>query len=232
MCVTVQCFLFPDSPSDSVLVSSSGWLLCWSLQKRSSKLTRSFCGSRKTERIEVRAAFHIIIIIIVVRPLFLFSWSLPCLLHQCPSSGPSTTWALRWWSQVTPWYQPGPIWPSWFTLWTTAAQMRSDSYIIHALTAPLASTPSPSFLHTRSHSGHLPLHHRTSPPKYLKNWRCHLFFLFHKLVVFNEVFLGVVSVPCDTNTFAPPSSVSLPPWITADWWLEEAGGGCHMHCGI
>lgn len=66
MCVTVQCFLFPDSPSDSVLVSSSGWLLCWSLQKRSSKLTRSFCGSRKTERIEVRAAFLLLLLLLFV----------------------------------------------------------------------------------------------------------------------------------------------------------------------
>lgn len=55
--------------------------------------------------------------------LFLF---FKFLSHKCPSSRRSTTWALRWWSRATPWCRLGLIWPSWFTLWTTAAQTRSD----------------------------------------------------------------------------------------------------------
>lgn len=53
---------------------------------------------------------------------------------DCPSSRRSTTWALRWWSRGARWYQPGLIWPSWFTLWKTAAQMRSNCH--RFLTAP------------------------------------------------------------------------------------------------
>lgn len=64
--------------------------------------------------------------------------------HQCPSSRRSTTWALRWWSRATPWYRPGLIWPSWFTLWTTAAQTRSDCHTVseHLPLPPLLLLPS------------------------------------------------------------------------------------------
>lgn len=62
--------------------------------------------------------------------------------HQHPSSRRSTTWALRWWSRAAPWCRPGPIWPSWFTLWTTAARTRSDCQV----TRCLSTSPPPSSL--------------------------------------------------------------------------------------
>lgn len=48
--------------------------------------------------------------------------------HQHRSSGHSTTLALRWWSQATPWCRHGLTWSSWFTLWTAAARTRSDDH--------------------------------------------------------------------------------------------------------
>lgn len=59
---------------------------------------------------------------------YVWRWNLSLFACQCRSSGRSTTWALRWWSQATPWCRHGLTWPSWFTLWTAAARTRSDRH--------------------------------------------------------------------------------------------------------
>lgn len=137
-------------------------------------------------------------------PLTVFLFS-----PQCPSSRRSTTWALRWWSQVTPWYRPGLIWPSWFTLWTTAAQTRSDCYTSPDILSPTLTPllPLPSSPTTSTHL--LPQEINSSsdtdpssPSEILHRWLGGVTFLW------TCDLRGAVGFPCDADS--PASPLSLP----------------------